>query len=205
MQEQIFISKQEQEMKQLQKDSFILIDMIHRTISSAEKYALGNSKHKKYGYWDELDTANLKSDEELKFELYMKIQTIIGGLKEFNTLYPNVPIPFYDEIPKEVILNDLEYFKKIISSNKHKCDDIKLYDMLINILNGKTYNLISKSEIEKYYSKPLKKEDLGKYATEIFHQNYYSTQEIGKAKNNLEYSQSYQPGGLNIPPGRGYH
>ena len=40
---QLYMSKQEQQRKQLLKDSFILVDIIHRTISSAEKYAINLS------------------------------------------------------------------------------------------------------------------------------------------------------------------
>ena len=72
---QDYISVQEQARRQLQKDSFLLIDIIYGTISSAEKYALGTSANKKYIYWDELNTANLVSEDELKMEFFAKIQT----------------------------------------------------------------------------------------------------------------------------------
>ena len=62
---QQYMQMQEQSRRQLQKDSFVLIDIIHRTISSAEKYAMGNHRNKKYGFWDENDTANLRNQNDL--------------------------------------------------------------------------------------------------------------------------------------------
>ena len=77
----------------------------------------------------------------------MKIQTLIGGLNEFNKLYPNAPIPFYDKIPKELIIKDLENFKKIVKEDKTKKHNSILYDQLIELLNGCRYNILSKQEL----------------------------------------------------------
>ena len=203
---QQYISLQEQARQQLQKDSFILIDTIHRTISSAEKYALGKSNNKKYGYWDELDTANLRSDEELKREFFLKIQTTIGGLNEFQKLYPNIQIPFYDKIPKEVIIKDLEYYKNIVLHDKKKHENAKFYDMLIDILNGKKYNIISQQEFIKYIPKKesVQEEELREYATQIFNQKNYANNEVAKAMEQIQNNKKVQIGELGVKPGRGY-
>ena len=198
---------QDQARRQLQKDSFILIDMIHRTISSAEKYALGNHKSKKYGFWDEMDTASFRGEDDLHFEFLAKIQTVIGGLKEFNALYPSVPIPFYDKIPKEVILKDLLYFKEIVSKDKKKYHNAKLYDQLINILNGGKYNILSKEELMKGIpqDKKYNEQDIRNVATEIFQQNAYNRKGLKDASNYIDNTNAfYQPGELGVAPGRGY-
>ena len=205
---QQYMQMQEQSRRQLQKDSFVLIDIIHRTISSAEKYAMGNHRNKKYGFWDENDTANLRNQNDLEFEFLMKIQTVIGGLKEFNKLYPNTPIPFYDTIPKEVIIKDLKNFQKIVSQDKNKYHNAKLYDQLIDILNGGKYNIMSKQELMKGIDQNQKasEQDIREIASEIFGHNIYSGQGVKDAfhyiDNNNKY---YQPGELGVEPGRGYN
>lgn len=113
--QELIISKE-----QLQKNCFLLIDTIHRTVSSAEKYALGNYPNKKYGYWDELDTANKRSENDLRIEFLVIIQTVIGTINEFKKLYLDIPFPFYDKISKELIINDLVEFKNIVLNNKKK-------------------------------------------------------------------------------------
>ena len=62
----------------------------------------------------------------------MKIQTLIGGLNEFNKLYPNAPIPFYDKIPKELIIKDLENFKKKVNEDKPKSNNCHFMSNLLN-------------------------------------------------------------------------
>lgn len=207
-------SRQEQKLilsnEQLQKDCFILIDTIHRTVSSAEKYALGNFPNKKYGFWDELDTANKKNENDLRIEFLVKIQTVIGAINEFKKMYPDVPIPFYDKIPKESIINDLLEFKKIILENRKKRQDARLYDTFINLLNDKKYNIISKQEFLSYIfpnGKEIPKveeEQLREFAAEIFHQNNYANNELQKASNQIKTNGTYQPGELGVQPGRGY-
>ena len=205
---QQYIQMQEQSNKQLQKDSFLLIDIIHRTISSAEKYAMGNHRDKKYGFWDENDTANLRNEDDLQFEFLMKIQTVIGGLKEFNKRYPKTPIPFYDEIPKEDIIKDLKNYQKIVLQDKKKYHNAKLYDQLIDILNGGKYNIMSKQELMKNIDQNLRpsEQDIREMATEIFGQNVYSSQGVRDASNYIDKNNKYyQPGELGVEPGRGYH
>ena len=205
---QEYMLKQSQQRRQLLKDSFILIDIIHRTISSAEKYALGIHKNKKYGFWDELDTANLRNEEDLQFEFLMKIQTVIGGLNEFKKHYPNVPIPFYDKIPKEDIIKDLKYFKKIVSEDKKKYHNANLYDTLIDLLNGGKYNILSKEELMNGipHNKKYNEQDLREFAAEIFGHNIYSSKGVKEAENNIDNNNSYyQPGELGVNPGSGYN
>lgn len=205
---QLYASKQEQQRKQLLKDSFILVDIIHRTISSAEKYAKGNHQNKKYGFWDELDTANSKNENDLQFEFAMKIQTLIGGLNEFNKLYPNAPIPFYDKIPKEFIIQDLKDFKKIVNEDKTKRHNSKLYDQLIELLNGRRFNILSKQELMNGISqnKQLSQQEISEAATEIFAHNTYSNNAAKEAYNYIETNNSYyQPGELGVSPGSGYY
>ena len=205
---QQYMQMQEQSRRQLQKDSFVLIDIIHRTISSAEKYAMGNHRNKKYGFWDENDTANLRNQNDLEFEFLMKIQTVIGGLKEFNKLYPNTPIPFYDTIPKEVIIKDLKNFQKIVSQDKNKYHNAKLYDQLIDILNGGKYNIMSKQELMKGIDQNQRasEQDIREIASEIFGQNIYSNQGVKDALHYIDNNNKYyQPGELEVEPGRGYN
>ena len=205
---QLYMSKQEQQRKQLLKDSFILVDIIHRTISSAEKYAMGNHQNKKYGFWDELDTANIKNENDLQFEFLMKIQTLIGGLNEFNKLYPNAPIPFYDKIPKEAIINDLKNFKKIVYEDKKKNHNVKLYDQLIELLNGHRYNILSKQELLNgiTQNKQLNQEEISEIAKQIFTHNTYSRNGAKEAYNYIDTNNNYyQPGELGVIPGSGYN
>lgn len=196
--------------EQLQKNCFLLIDTIHRTVSSAEKYALGNYPNKKYGYWDELDTANIKSENDLRIEFLVKIQTVIGAINEFKKLYPDVPIPFYDKIPKEVIINDLVDFKNIVLNNKKKKKDASLYDTFINLLNDKKYNIISKQEFLNYISpneeelSKVGEEQVREYAAGIFQQKIYANNEVQNAVNQIKINGSYQPGEIGMQPGRGY-
>lgn len=101
----------------------------------------------------------------------MKIQTLIGGLNEFNKLYPNAPIPFYDKIPKELIIKDLGHFKKIVNEDKTKRHNSILYDQLIELLNGRRYNILSKQELMNGISQnaQLGQQELSEVASEIFH------------------------------------
>lgn len=205
---QLYLSKQEQQRKQLLKDSFILVDIIHRTISSAEKYAMGNHQNKKYGFWDELDTANIKNENDLQFEFLMKIQTLIGGLNEFNKLYPNAPIPFYDKIPKEAIINDLKNFKKIVYEDKKKKHNVKLYDQLIELLNGHRYNILSKQELLNGINqeKHLNQEEISEITKQILTHNTYSSNGAKEAYNYIDTNNNYyQPGELGVIPGSGYN
>lgn len=207
-QDQVYMLKQDQKRRQILKDSFTLIDIIHRTISSAEKYAMGVHKNKKYGFWDELDTANKRNEEELLFEFLMKIQTVIGGLNEFNKLHPNAPIPFYDNIPKEEIIKDLKFFRKVVSEDKKKYHNVKLYDQLIDLLNGGKYNILSKQELMNgiVQNSNFNEQDIREIATEIFGQNAYSVKGLKDAAEYIDNNNNYyQPGQLNYQPWAGYN
>lgn len=138
----------------------------------------------------------------------MKIQTLIGGLNEFNKLYPNAPIPFYDKIPKELIIKDLGHFKKIVNEDKTKRHNSILYDQLIELLNGRRYNILSKQELMNGISQnaQLGQQELSEVASEIFAHGNYSKNIAKEADNYIEtHNGYYQPGELGISPGRGYY
>ena len=138
----------------------------------------------------------------------MKIQTLIGGLNEFNKLYPNAPIPFYDKIPKELIIKDLEHFKKIVNEDKTKRHNSILYDQLIELLNGRRYNILSKQELMNGISQnaQLGQQELSEVASEIFAHGNYSKNVAKEADNYIETNNAYyQPGELGVSPGRGYY
>ena len=127
----------------------------------------------------------------------MKIQTLIGGLNEFNKLYPNAPIPFYDKIPKELIIKDLRHFKKIVNEDKTKKHNSILYDQLIELLNGCRYNILSKQELMNgiYQNVKLGQQELPEVASEIFAHGNYSKNVAKEAGNYIETNNGYyQPG-----------
>ena len=94
-----------------------------------------------------------------------------------------------------------------MSKDKKKYHNAKLYDQLINILNGGKYNILSKEELMKGIpqDKKYNEQDIRNVATEIFQQNAYNRKGLNDASNYIDNTNGfYQPGELGVAPGRGY-
>ena len=134
MQKQIQFTTQQQSI-------FFSYNILGNLLSSAENFV--GLQNEQYGYYN---ISKAKNREELKsefaWELYCFQLSYKQLLKKFDNLY-DYPYPI--EASKEKILSDIKRWSEKVKDIK----DIKLYDYMKKIINGKNVNI----DFNKYFEK----------------------------------------------------
>ena len=164
--------RQEQINKMLQ-DNMMILDTLLSAVSSAEKLVFGIYEGKKYGYYDENDTASWRSKKELKCELTTKIQCLNGMMSLYSKKYPGQNLEFPDNLNKEEILEDLYSLKDESMKNEEISKYTKYFTDLINLIEKfkcKKYTVeevLEGTEPNKDFG-PRNEEDVAKIAGKFF-------------------------------------
>ena len=124
------------------QDNMMILDTALSAVSSAEKLVFGINEGKKYGYYDENDTASWRSKKELKYELTTKIQCLNGMMSLYSKRYPGQNLQFPDNLSKKEILEDLYSLRDEAMKNT----EISKYSTYFTDL----INLIDKFKCKKY-------------------------------------------------------
>ena len=103
---------------QMYRDNMMILNTLLSAVSSAEKLVFGIKEGKKYGYYDENDTASWRSKKELKTELTTKIQCLNGMMSLYSKRYPGQNLQFPDNLSKKEILEDLYSLRDEAMKNK---------------------------------------------------------------------------------------
>lgn len=125
---------QQAQINKMLQDNMMILDTALSAVSSAEKLVFGINEGKKYGYYDENDTASWRPKEELKCELLTKIQCLNGMMKLYSQRYPGKPIKFPDDLSKNEILEDLYSLRSEALKHKKISKYAKYFTDLINLI-----------------------------------------------------------------------
>ena len=117
------------------QDNMMILDTALRAVSSAEKLVFGIYEGKKYGYYDENDTASCRSKVELKSELATKIQCLNGMMLLYSKRYPGQDLQFPYNLSKKDILEDLYSLRNEAMKNNEISKYTKYFTDLINLLD----------------------------------------------------------------------
>ena len=117
------------------QDNMMILDTVLSAVSSAEKLVFGINEGKKYGYYDENDTASWRSKKELKSELATKIQCLNGMMLLYSKRYPGQDLQFPDNLSKKEILEDLYSLRDEVMKNNEISKYTKYFTDLINLLD----------------------------------------------------------------------
>ena len=102
--QQLLMQLDKQTLAQLQHQRSVC-ETLFSTLSSAEKVALGISKLKEYGSYDNLNTASKKNQKQLENELASKFYYLQGALQAFRIQHGEFLFP--DDLTKKEILQDI--------------------------------------------------------------------------------------------------
>ena len=175
--QQLLMQLDKQTLAQLQHQRSVC-ETLFSTLSSAEKVALGMSKLKEYGSYDNLNTASKKNQKQLENELASKLYYLQGALQAYRIQHGEFLFP--EGLPKEEILQDitkwetcardkpkalqsLDTFKKIIQST----EPIKIPKTCFNdtdfkrdeqFMNEFTENMLKHKKIIEQQDKEVQKE-----------------------------------------------
>lgn len=126
------------QLAQYQLDNITILDIMMNTLSSAEKLVFRNKEGKKYGYYDEYNSAEWKDTNQLIKELQIQkecLQSMIGLYKRNSN---NLDFVFPLNLSKEEIIQDLialrEEACKINDINSSSI--ISIYNDIIKVINS---------------------------------------------------------------------
>lgn len=158
--EQLQLSKQ-------QLDNITLLDIMMNTMSAAEKLVFGKYEGKKYAHYDEENSVEWKTFDQLRRELQIQKECLQSMIKLFEKNSGNKNFSFPVNLSKEDIIKDLKILREEIKKHNPNNKIYSIYDDIIQLINNKACRNYSVNEI---YSELNDKEasisDEGDMATE---------------------------------------
>lgn len=185
----------------------VLLDNMMRGISTAEKLVYLTNPGKKYGYYDEKNSAEWKTIPELKAECILLKEIIQSNITNFiNKYHTNFKFP--NNLTQEDIIKDLKRFENIAQTNYYNNPEIiKYYSDMINLIKGLEVERCNPREV--LYDYPdIKRPDCKRGANVLANQFFEQARNTEHKKkknekklmeNNGEFIYNAQ---LFIPPGR---
>ena len=95
------------QLAQYQLDNIAILDIMMNTLSSAEKLVFRNKEGKKYGYYDEYNSAEWKDTNQLIKELQIQKECLQSMIGLYNKNSNNLDFVFPLNLSKEEIIQDL--------------------------------------------------------------------------------------------------
>ena len=158
-----------------QLDNMTLLDVMMNTMSAAEKLVFGQAEGKKYAYYDEGNSAEWKTLDQLKRELQIQKECLQSMIKLFEKNNKNKNYSFPSNLSKEDIIIDLKILKKEIKKMYPKKQLHLIYDDIIKLLNNSTCKNYTIDEIyddrNDNIKKPLNEEEVDKQVKNILNMN----------------------------------
>ena len=158
-----------------QLDNMTLLDVMMNTMSAAEKLVFGPAEGKKYAYYDEGNSAEWKTLDQLKRELQIQKECLQSMIKLFEKNNKNKNYSFPSNLSKEDIITDLKILKEEIKKMYPKKQLHLIYDDIIKLLNNSTCKNYTIDEIyddrNDNIVKPLNEEEVDKQVKNILNMN----------------------------------
>ena len=123
------------QINKMHQDNIMILNTLLSAVSSAEKLVFGVYEGKKYGYYDENNTASWRSKKELNSELTTKIQCLNGMMSLYSKRYPGRNLEFPDNLSKKEILGDLYRLRDEAMKNVEISKYTTNFSNLINSLD----------------------------------------------------------------------
>ena len=156
-------------------DNMTLLDVMMNTMSAAEKLVFGPAEGKKYAYYDEGNSAEWKTLDQLKRELQIQKECLQSMIKLFEKNNKNKNYSFPSNLSKEDIITDLKILKEEIKKMYPKKQLHLIYDDIIKLLNNSTCKNYTIDEIyddrNDNIVKPLNEEEVDKQVKNILNMN----------------------------------
>lgn len=134
-----------------QLDNMTLLDVMMNTMSAAEKLVFGKFEGKKYAYYDEGNSAEWKTLDQLKRELQIQKECLQSMIKLFEKNSKNKNFSFPVNLSKEEIIRDLEILREEIKKMFPNHKLYSIYDDIIQLINNKTCRNYTVDEIYSEY------------------------------------------------------
>ena len=137
------------QLAQYQLDNITILDIMMNTLSSAEKLVFRNKEGKKYGYYDEYNSAEWKDTNQLIKELQIQKECLQSMIGLYNKNSNNLEFVFPLNLSKEDIIKDLRALRneacKINDINSSY--NISIYNDIIKVINSEKCGHYSVEEI----------------------------------------------------------
>lgn len=157
-------------------------DFYYSAIATIENLALGISKKKQYGKYDEFDACSFKDKNQLVIQLLKILKNFRGAFEDYLKDYDGKID--YPEDP-EITLNQIKNWKEMINDENIN----KYLDELVRILNQNS-KMDFQKELNKYYSyyskEKIGKETMQKGFEAVIYSGSHVRREEREAKNQFE-------------------
>ena len=157
-------------------------DFYYSAIATIENLALGISKKKQYGKYDEFDACSFKDKNQLVIQLLKILKNFRGAFEDYLIDYDGKID--YPEDP-EITLNQIKKWKEMINDENIN----KYIDELVRILNQNS-KMDFQKELNKYYSyytkEKIGKETMQKGLEAVIYSGSHVRKEEREAKKQFE-------------------
>ena len=182
----------------------IVLDSKMRAVACCEKLALGTHPNKKYGYYDENDTASFKTEDQIREEVLITKECLQTVINLYKKDFKGKPLKEANNLSDKEIVNDLIQFKNIATQRNRNYG--KYYDDIINLIKGKSVERYTTEEILSEDINPVEMDEkrANYIAYKLLNGNSKANETIKKHKQNLEESDGkfIYVAHLNEKPGR---
>lgn len=126
------------QLAQYQLDNITILDIMMNTLSAAEKLVFRNKEGKKYGYYDEYNSAQWKDTNQLIKELQIQKECLQSMIELYNKNSNNLDFEFPFNLSKEEIINDLKILRDEASKINYinSSSIIPIYNDIIKVINS---------------------------------------------------------------------
>ena len=126
------------QLAQYQLDNITILDIMMNTLSAAEKLVFRNKEGKKYGYYDEYNSAQWKDTNQLIKELQIQKECLQSMIELYNKNSNNLEFEFPSNLSKEEIINDLKILRNEASKINYinSSSIISIYNDIIKVINS---------------------------------------------------------------------
>ena len=126
------------QLAQYQLDNITILDIMMNTLSAAEKLVFRNKEGKKYGYYDEYNSAQWKDTNQLIKELQIQKECLQSMIELYNKNSNNLEFEFPSNLSKEEIINDLKILRDEASKINYinSSSIISIYNDIIKVINS---------------------------------------------------------------------
>jgi hypothetical protein len=126
------------QLAQYQLDNITILDIMMNTLSAAEKLVFRNKEGKKYGYYDEYNSAQWKDTNQLIKELQIQKECLQSMIELYNKNSNNLDFEFPSNLSKEEIINDLKILRDEASKINYinSSSIISIYNDIIKVINS---------------------------------------------------------------------
>ena len=126
------------QLAQYQLDNITILDIMMNTLAAAEKLVYRTKEGKKYGYYDEYNSAEWKDTNQLIKELQIQKECLQAMIALYNKNSNNLDFQFPFNLSKEDIILDL-IFLRDEASKRNDIDPssvISIYNDIIKVINS---------------------------------------------------------------------